>query len=420
MIHDPELARLLAPLARTVETVFPERELKERLRSGRPLRCKLGIDPTSASVHVGNGIPLWNLRRLQDLGHQAVLIVGDYTATVGDPSGKDRTRPMLTPAQIEANLATWMTQLGRILDLPRVELRRNSEWFSKMSFLEVLALTDRMTVQQMMERENFAKRWSTQAPISVREFLYCLMQGWDSVMVEADLELGGTDQTFNLTVGRRLMEQVQKAPQATLISPLVEGTDGAEKMSKSLGNAIGLDEPAPEMFGKAMRISDALLPKYLRLLTDLPDDHVERLLRGHPRDAKLAMAEALVARTHGTAAGAAAREAFLRVISRGEVPAEVPEAEVAPTEAFVYELLRLTGLAASNSKARELLRQNGVTLHPCGTARAAAAPDGSLRTQPAEPHRPGELDRWVPATGDLLQVGSRRYVRLRVRPPAGG
>lgn len=399
MLQDPALVEALAPLARSVEIAFPERELLARLRSGRPLRCKLGLDPTSPSVHVGNAVVLWNLRRLQDLGHQAVLIVGDYTATVGDPSGKDKTRPMLTPAQVEHNLATWMQQLARILDMDRLEVRRNSEWFSRMSFLDVLALTDRMTVQQMMERENFAKRWKEQAPISVREFLYCLMQGWDSVMVDADVELGGTDQTFNLTVGRRLMEQAGKPPQSTLISPLLQGLDGHDKMSKSLGNAIGLDEPAKEMFGKAMRVSDTLCPAYMRLATDLPDARIEELLAGHPMEAKLAMAAALVARYHGAAAGEAAREEFRRVFSSDEVPADLPEVDAgAPGEDgrwWVVDLLRRAGFAASTSEARRLVESKGV----------------QVAGRVVEDWQ----ERIALEGGELLRAGRRRQARLARR-----
>lgn len=396
MLTDPALAEALAPLARTIDTVFPERELLAKLRRGKPLRCKLGLDPTSPSVHVGNGVVLWNLRRLQDLGHQAVLIVGDYTATVGDPSGKDKTRPMLTTDQIERNLATWMQQFARVLDMERVEVRRNSEWFSKMSFLDVLALTDRMTVQQMMERENFAKRWKEQAPISVREFLYCLMQGWDSVMVDADVELGGTDQTFNLTVGRRLMEQAGKPPQATLISPLLEGTDGQEKMSKSLGNAIGLEEPPKEMFGKAMRVSDALCAKYMRLATDLPEERIQGLLAGHPMEAKLAMAEAMVARYHGAEAGRGARDEFKRVFSSDEVPADLADAAAgAPGEDgrwWVVDLLRRAGFAASTGEARRLIESKGVQL------------DGRVLADWQE--------RVALKGGELLRAGRRRQARL--------
>ncbi|MFM8980106.1 MAG: tyrosine--tRNA ligase [Planctomycetia bacterium] len=399
MLQDTALAQALAPLARSVEAAFPERELLARLRAGRPLRCKLGLDPTSPSVHIGNAVVLWNLRRLQDLGHQAVLIVGDYTATVGDPSGKDKTRPMLTPAQVEQNFATWKQQMARILDMERLEIRRNSEWFSRMSFLDVLALTDRMTVQQMMERENFAKRWKDQAPISVREFLYCLMQGWDSVMVDADVELGGTDQTFNLTVGRRLMEQVGKPPQSTLISPLLQGLDGHDKMSKSLGNAIGLDEPAKEMFGKAMRVSDALCPTYMRLATDLPEERIGALLSGHPMQAKLAMAEALVARYHGAAAGTAAREEFRRVFSADEVPADLAEVDAGPPGEdgrwWIVDLLRRAGFAASTSEARRLVESKGVQLE----GRVLADWQERLALQ----------------GGELLRAGRRRQARLARR-----
>ncbi|MFM8385576.1 MAG: tyrosine--tRNA ligase [Planctomycetia bacterium] len=399
MLQDPALAQALAPLARCVEAAFPERELLARLRAGRPLRCKLGLDPTSSSVHVGNAVVLWNLRRLQDLGHQAVLIVGDYTATVGDPSGKDKTRPMLTPEQVEQNLATWMTQMGRILDMGRVEVRRNSEWFSRMGFLEVLALTDRMTVQQMMERDNFAKRWKEQAPISVREFLYCLMQGWDSVMVDADVELGGTDQTFNLTVGRRLMEQVGKPPQSTLISPLLQGLDGHEKMSKSLGNAIGLDETPKDMFGKAMRVSDTLCPAYMRLATDLPGERITQLLAGHPMEAKLSMAEALVARYHGAAAGTAAREEFRRVFSADEVPTDLAEVDAGPAGEdgrwWIVDLLRRAGFAASTSEARRLVESKGVQVE----GRVVADWQERLALQ----------------GGELLRAGRRRQARLARR-----
>jgi tyrosyl-tRNA synthetase len=396
MIKDPELQRLLGALARTVESVFPEKELVQKWKRGRPLRVKFGIDPTSTSVHVGNGIPLWNLRRLQDLGHQAVLIVGDYTATVGDPSGKDKTRPMLTLAQVEANFAGWKEQIAKILDLPKVEVRRNSEWFSKMSFLEVLALADRMTVQQMMERENFAARWKAQTPISVREFLYCLMQGWDSVMVDADVELGGTDQTFNLTVGRRLMEQVGKEPQVCLISPLIEGTDGQEKMSKSLGNAIGVSEAPKDVFGKAMRVSDALLPKFLRLTTDLEEDRIAALLTGHPMEAKLAYAEALTARYHGAKVGEHERTEFKRVFGGDETPADLADVTAgAPGDDgkhWIVDLLRACGFAATTGEARRFVEGGGVQV------------DGRTVTDWRE--------RLVVAGGEVLRAGRRRQARL--------
>ena len=366
MIQNDALRTHLAPLARTVETVIPEQELLDKLASGKPLRCKFGIDPTSPTVHVGNGIPLWNLRKLQDMGHTAVLILGDYTATVGDPSGKDKTRPMLTPDDVEAHLATWMDQMSLILDMDKVEVRRNSEWFKGMSFLEVLDLTNRMTVQQMMERDAFEKRWKKQEPISVREFLYCLMQGWDSVMVEADVELGGTDQTFNLSVGRRLMEQKGLAPQVSLISPLVEGTDGHAKMSKSLGNAIGVADDPKNQFGMAMRIDDALLPKYLELLTDLTDERIAELLAGSPYEAKKAMAAALVERYHGADAAQAQVDEWARVFSKGQAPSDLPEVTVpAPGDDglwWIVDLLKACDFAKSTSQARQLVDGGGVRL----------------------------------------------------------
>lgn len=398
MIHDPELARLLAPLARTVETVVPEGDLLRKLRRGKPLRVKLGIDPTATSVHVGNGIPLWNLRRLQDMGHQAVLIIGDYTALVGDPSGKDKTRPMLTPAQVEENVATWMTQLGRIVDLPRAEVRRNGEWFSKMSFLEVLGLVNRMTVQQMLERDSFEKRFGEGSPISIREFVYCLMQGWDSVEVRADVELGGTDQTFNLGVGRRLMEQQGLEPQVSVISPLVEGTDGAAKMSKSLDNSIGLEDATKDMFGKAMRIPDALLPKYLRLLTDLEEPAIEALLAPgvNPRDAKLSLGEALVARYHGAEAGRREREEFLHVFSEKRLPVDIPTVTLPSGAVSILDLVVSCGFAASKGEARRLVGQGGVAVDDVVVKDVAAQ---------------------VPVkAGAILRVGSRRFARLAVAP----
>jgi tyrosyl-tRNA synthetase len=409
MTFHTRLATTLAPLLRTVESITPQEDFLRKWdawKAGKrpPLRCKYGIDPTSTSVHVGNGIPLWNLRRLQDLGCQAVLILGDYTALVGDPSGKDRTRPMLSSAQVEQNVATWLDQIGKILDMPRVEVHRNGEWFSTMPFLEVLRLADRMTVQQMLERESFDKRWRENAPISIREFLYCLMQGWDSVQVAADVELGGTDQTFNLNVGRRLMEQEGMEPQVTLINPLVEGTDGAAKMSKSLGNSIGLSDEPKEMFGKAMRISDALLPKYLRLLTDLPDERIDALLAPgtNPRDAKLAMAEALVRRYHGETTGTASRDEFVRVISMGEMPSEMAEVDVAAGEQPMWALVAAGKLASSTSEARRKIQEGAVRVYPAGTP----SPEPVVATMET---------RWTPTTGDVLKLG-RRWARLRVRP----
>jgi tyrosyl-tRNA synthetase len=418
VIRDPDLARLLGPLARTVAEATPEADLRKRLLERRPLRVKLGIDPTSTQVHVGNGIPLWNLRRLQDLGHVAVLILGDYTALVGDPSEKDKTRPMLTPAQVEANVATWLTQIGRILDVSKAEVRRNSEWFSKMTFLEVLSLTNRMTVQQMLARESFSRRMGEGNPISIREFLYCLMQGWDSVQVRADVELGGTDQTFNLNVGRTLMEQEGLRPQATIVNPLLEGTDGAAKMSKSLGNSIGLDEPPQEMFGKAMRIGDVALPKWLALATDLDDATIAGLLADgtNPRDAKLALAEAIVARYHGADAGRAEREEFLRVFHEHLPPSVVPTLALAPARYGIVDLLVRGSLAPTRSEGKRLVRQGAVAIDDRvigneGQAVDFATGGAAGATTGAADDDAGSL---LVESGAVLRVGRRRFVRLEL------
>ena len=416
MIHHPELARLLAPLARTVDSVTPEAELLKKLRSGRPLRVKFGIDPTATSVHIGNGIPLWNLRRFQDLGHQAVLIIGDSTALVGDPSGKDKTRPMLTPAMVASNITTWMEQIGKIVDLAKTEVRHNSEWFTPMPFLEVLNLADRMTVQQMLERDSFEKRFAAQTPISIREFLYCLMQGWDSVKVGADVELGGTDQTFNLNVGRRLMEQEGLAPQICLVSPLIEGVDGSAKMSKSLGNSIGLSDPPKDQFGMCMRISDALLPKFLRLVTDLPDAEIEALLAPglNPRDAKLRLGEEVVARYHGRDVGRREREEFIRIFSERQRPPEATIREVPLPGRLMTakELVKALGLAVSGTQASTHLANNAVKLYPSGGTRLLPSGEAQFHV----PGAPMRLDqRWLPGTGDTLSVG-RQWVRIRIEP----
>lgn len=397
MILDARLRERLGPWARSIETVTPEAELLAKLDRGRPLRCKLGIDVTSHTVHIGNAIQLWILRGLQDLGHQAVLILGDYTTTVGDPSGRDKTRPILTLEEINANLATWQEQIGAVLDMETAEIHRNSEWFSAMSFLDVLALSDRMTVQQMMERDSFQNRWKAKEPISVREFLYCLMQAWDSVMVKADIELGGGDQTFNLTVARRFMVQEGLEPQVNVLTPLLEGVDGQAKMSKSLGNAIGIGDEPREQFGMVMRISDDRIGDYGRLVTDLSDEAVTSLAEQPPMEAKLDVAEALVARYYGEETAAREREEFLRVFRRRDVPSQVPEYDVGAAgddgRWWIVSLLKACGFAGTTGEARRLIQGSGVHLdEECvGDWQARVTLRG----------------------GEVLRVGRRRYARLR-------
>ena len=268
-------------LARTIDTVFPgEKELEELLALGRPLRVKLGLDITSTQVTIGNEIPLRILGRFQELGHTVVLILGDFTTLVGDPSGRDATRPVLQPDDIERNFATWLDQIGSLLDLDRIEVRRNSEWLGKLTTQELVQLAGQLTVAQMLERDSFSKRYKAQTPIHLHEFLYCLFQGYDSVAVKSDVELGGTDQLFNINMGRTLQKNAGQRPQVCITNPLLEGIDGAQKMSKSLGNAIGIREAPRDMFGLATRVPDELVGKFLRLATDVPDAEADEWLAG--------------------------------------------------------------------------------------------------------------------------------------------
>src|SRR6266478_6564102 len=292
------------------ETVVTREELLKKLQPGKPLRVKLGCDPTAPDLHLGHSVVLRKLRQFQDLGHQAVLIIGDYTALIGDPTGQNKTRPMLSDADIERNAKTYFEQAGKFLDTSRekLEIRRNSEWLAPMSFADVIRLASKMTVARMLERDTFEKRHKAGEPISVHEFLYPLMQGYDSVKINADVELGGTDQTFNNLVGRDLQRDAGQEPQCVLILPILEGLDGIEKMSKSKGNYIGLNDAPKDMFGKTMSISDELMTRWYSLLLGSKAE-------GHPMKAKKALAQFLVSQYHGEAAGAQAREDFEKQFS---------------------------------------------------------------------------------------------------------
>jgi tyrosyl-tRNA synthetase len=387
----PSWREIFGQPSRTVETVFPaERDLDRLLASGRTLRVKLGLDLTATQVTIGNEIPLRILRRFQDLGHTAVLILGDFTTLVGDPSGKDRTRPILTKEQVEENGRTWLEQIGSVIQVPRAEIRRNSEWLERLPMDEVLRLCGQMTVAQMLERDSFAKRFRENVPIHLHEFLYCLFQGYDSIAVRSDIELGGTDQTFNLNVGRVLQKWAGIGPQVCVINPLLEGVDGSAKMSKSLGNSIGLLAPPKEMFGMATRVPDALVGKFLRLATDVPDAEIDALLAGDVWIAKKTMAEALVARHHGAEAAARERAEFERVFAEKELPAEIPDVRLAAGATFLQALRDAFGV--SGGEARRLLEQGAVTL------------DGEKVTDPQAA---------VPPAGGVLRAGKRRYARLR-------
>jgi tyrosyl-tRNA synthetase len=393
--------------------VIPEGGLQSKLALGRPLRVKLGLDPTAPAVTLGWAVVLRKLRQFQDEGHQAVLIVGDFTARVGDPSGKSSTRPRLSKEEVDGYADRLLTQFWNVLDRERVELRRNSEWLEPLGLEDVLKLTATTTVARMLERDDFAERFAAERPISLMELLYPLLQGYDSVAVEADVELGGTDQLFNLLVGRELQRDNDQEPQVALTTPLLEGLDGVQKMSQSLGNFVGIQEPPEEMFGKLMSIPDQLIAKYELLCTDLgPDDNAgvaAGLADGsiHPGEEKRRMARAIVELYHGPGAGDAAEAAFDKVFKRHEPPKEIADV-VVPMEVFGQEkegvwvvyvpaLLEAMGLVSSRSEARRLQAQGGVRVN----GNQEPAEDLRLDGEP-----PGQY-LW-----SVWQVGRRKFARL--------
>ena len=386
--------------------LISEADLRKKLARDQPLRVKLGIDPTASDIHLGFAVVLRKLRQFQDLGHTAVLILGDFTAQVGDPTGRSATRPRLAVEQIEANLATYRAQAGLILREDRLEVRRNSEWLGALGADGLLGLAGKATVAQMLERDDFSKRYAAGQPISVMELLYPLLQGWDSVMVRADVELGGSDQLFNNLVGRELQAREGQEPQVVLTTPLLEGLDGVNKMSKSLGNYIGITEPPAEQFGKVMSIPDSLLPRYMLLATGWHPDRVEAETAGlasgetHPNAAKRLLARTIVDLYHGDGAGTAAELAFDQVFKKHEMPEDVPEFELRPEHLVdgrirLARLLALAGLAKSNSEGARKITEGAVRLN----GKRITAPDLELA--------PDQL-------GDgVLQVGRRAWVRVR-------
>jgi tyrosyl-tRNA synthetase len=390
--RDDDPAAQAAWLARNAVDCLPEGGLAAKLALGRPLRVKLGIDPTAPDIHLGHTVVLGKLREFQDLGHTVVLIVGDYTARVGDPSGRSSTRPVLSDAEIDANARTFQEQAGTVLDAERLEVRFNGEWLD-MSMGELFALVRTTTVAQLLEREDFAKRFADRSPISVLELLYPLLQGYDSVAIDADVELGGTDQKFNLLLGRDIQRAYGKPEQVVLTMPLITGTDGERKMSKSYGNHIGVTEPPGEIYGKTLSLPDESLASWYRLLLD-GDPPPE----AGPRDAKRGLARALVARFHGPEAARAAEDAFDRVHVRRELPQDIPEVSWPAAEDPVHlPALIARAFGVSTSEARRTLAQGGVRL------------DG-------DPLPPERLD--VPAAeldGRVLQFGKRRFARVRVQ-----
>ena len=373
---------------RNAVDVIPRDELDRRLSSGESLRVKLGIDPTAPDIHLGFVVVLKKLREFQDLGHTAVLVVGDYTARVGDPSGRSKTRPVLSPEEIEANTRTYLEQAYLVLDPEKTEVRRNSEWLAGLSLADVIELTRATTVARILERDDFSKRFSAGDAITLTELLYPLMQAYDSVALDADVELGGTDQLYNLLMGRHVMEYYGKRPQGVLTTPLLVGTDGAMKMSKSLGNYIGVTDPPNEMFGKVMNIPDHLMPDYYSLLLDRPMPDAE------PVGQKRELARAIVRMFHGENAAAEAERTFDAVVRR-QVPERVPEVELSGDgEVWIVDLITLAGFASTNGEARRFIRGGAVRL------------DGEVIGDETLSLEPGDV------VGKVLQVGKRRYARF--------
>jgi len=362
-------------ISRGVERFVVEDELRKKLersvKTGKPLRVKYGIDPTGIDVHLGHTVPLRKLRLFQELGHQAVLIIGNYTALVGDPSGRDQTRARLTQQQVEANAQDYLKQVSKVIDINRTEVTRNGDWFCKYAFLDVLALTSKITVQRMLERDDFTKRFRAEPsePIYLHECLYPLMQGQDSVEIKADIELGGSEQLFNLMVGRRLQEDAGQEPQVCITLPILRGTDGERRMGKSLGNYIGVGESAYDQFAKTMSIPDHLMREWFELLTDRSTEEIARLTgaASHPMDAKKVLGRDIVAFYYGAEAAQRAQAEWEQRVSGGQDPQDIPtkvlpRSELTDGKIWICKLLVLTGLATSNNEARRAVEGKSVNM----------------------------------------------------------
>ena len=388
-----------------VDDIVPETDLLKKLKRGTPLNIKLGVDPTAPDIHIGHAVPLRKLRQFQDLGHKVTLIIGDGTALIGDPSGRNSTRPQLTREQIAENAQTYVDQAFKILDKEKTELVHNADWILDLKMEGMLKLLSNFTVARILERDDFSNRYKSNQPISLHEFIYPVMQAYDSVVIKADVELGGRDQLFNLLAGRELMEKMGMEPQVALTLPLLEGTDGVQKMSKSYGNYIGLtDEPA-DMFGKVMSIPDELMIKYFRLASTMPVDEVDKIEAGlkndelHPNKVKRQLAANIVTAYYDEAAAVAAEEQFDLVFKKHEIPDDIPEyaADLTPNdEGKVYfaKLLADAGMASGTGEARRLIDGGGVKIN--GEAVAAKAYN-------VEPEK---------LAGATIQVGKRKFVKL--------
>ena len=389
-------------ISRGASEILVESELVDKLARGRPLCIKAGFDPTAPDLHLGHTVLINKLRQFQDLGHEVVFLIGDFTGMIGDPSGKNTTRPPMTAEQVIANAQTYQEQVFKILDADKTRVTFNSEWMSKIDAAGLVRIAAQHTVARMLERDDFRKRYEGGRAIAIHEFLYPLIQGYDSVALRADVELGGTDQKFNLLVGRQLQEAYGQEPQVVLTMPLLEGLDGVQKMSKSLDNYVGIDEPPDDMFGKLMSVSDALMWRYFELLSFRSNAEIEglksRIAEGlNPRDVKFELALELVGRFHGEAVARQALEEFRRRFSQGALPSEIPECEIdaSGAEIAIANVLKDSGLTASTSEARRMIKQGAVRV------------DGVKVEDPDMPLSRG--------ANVIVQVGKRRIARVRVK-----
>jgi len=404
-----EVERQLAVIRRGTVEIVPEEELARKVAesvvTGRPLKVKIGLDPSSPDIHIGHTVALQKLRQFQDLGHEIQLVIGDFTGMIGDPTGKSETRKQLSREEVIKNAETYRQQISKILDPDRMNVYYNSEWLAALTFADVVKLASNVTVARMLERDDFSKRYNSGQPIHIHEFFYPLMQGYDSVALETDIELGGTDQKFNLLMGRTLQKEYGKRLQIAIMMPLLEGLDGVQKMSKSLGNYIGIDEDPNNMYGKAMSVPDELMLKYYELATDLSNEELDALRNGladgsiHPRDAKMRLARTFVRMYHGEEAARAAERHFVTVFQHRALPEDIEEKRISPEwlENGRIRLARLLvelGLAPSGGEARRSMQQGGVRLN--------------------EEKVTDVMFEYVPADGDVIQVGKRKFVKIRV------
>jgi tyrosyl-tRNA synthetase len=389
--------------------IVPEDELRQKLidavAEGRPLKIKLGLDPSAPDIHIGHTVVLHKLRQFQELGHKVYLLIGDFTGRIGDPTGKSETRKQLSEEDVQRNARTYREQIFKILDPDKTEIVFNSEWLAPMSFADVVKLAAHITVARLLERDDFTKRYQSGQPISLHEFFYPLMQGYDSVALESDVELGGTDQKFNLLMGRHLQKEFGKPAQAVIMMPLLEGLDGVQKMSKSLGNYIGVSEEPNEIYGKAMSIPDELMLKYYELATDISNEELAALRTGladgsvHPRDAKMRLARTLVRMYHGEEAAEAAERHFRTVFQQRELPEDIPEVPLSRDvleqgKIRLIKLLVELGLQSSNGEARRSIEQGAVRVNE---------------------RRINDIQAEVEvADGDIVQVGKRKFAKIRL------